>query len=91
MHFVIVVQELELMMTRGQRFAKENAVNKANAPSDIDPEKIERFITLSKKATEILDFVKDAFTHRRTGMRAVTSKGSVLDTIDYKEEFYNPV
>lgn len=73
------------MSTRGNRLETE-----LFDLSNVD-EKTARFINLSKAAKEILKFLKMAFNEHRPGVKAVTSKGTLIDKIDFAEEFYNPV
>ena len=86
-----MVHELQFILARGQRIETE-LINDPKAHINSDQEKIQRFIAISKKAVDILEFLQDAFgkSHRH-GIKSVTSKGSILDRIDFQEDFYNPV
>ncbi|OTF73802.1 hypothetical protein BLA29_006351 [Euroglyphus maynei] len=81
---LIVVQELQSMMARGERLN-----NITSEDIKIDEQQELKHKQLAKKSSEILDFLHKAFDSNMSNIRAITSKGSLLDRIDYKEESYN--
>mgnify|MGYP007002796957 CR=1 FL=1 len=122
--FFLVVHELEFMVSRAQRLAAERQSNKVLFDASPEEEKkAERFATLGRKATAILEYLKEVFSclkqqqqqqlqlrplsslgkandqkqqqqpqpQQQLNIRAVTSKGSLLDTIDFKEDRNDPV
>ena len=118
--FFLVVHELEFMVSRAQRLAAERQSNKVLFDASPEEEKkAERFATLGRKATAILEYLKEVFSclkqqqqqqlrplsslgeandqkqqqpqPQQLNIRAVTSKGSLLDTIDFKEDRNDPV
>lgn len=86
----LVIHELEYISIRGKRCQNENLPSSSSSSSSV-AEKEAHFLKLSKLATEILDFLKLAFEKYRPGIKAVTSKGSLMDQFDFSEEFYDPV
>lgn len=111
------------MVSRAQRLAAERQSNKVLFDTSPEEEKkAERFATLGRKATAILEYLKEVFSclkqqqqqqlrplsslgeandqkqqqqpqpqPQQLNIRAVTSKGSLLDTIDFKEDRNDPV
>ncbi len=116
------------MVSRAQRLAAERQSNKVLFDASPEEEKkAERFATLGRKATAILEYLKEVFSclkqqqqqqqqqlrplsslgeandqkhqqqqqpqpqPQQLNIRAVTSKGSLLDTIDFKEDRNDPV
>lgn len=104
------------MVTRGGRAtfveSTSSKLGYGENPSTLAEErkKAERYVALGKKATLILEYLKEVFgslktrpssrtdgggvpqTQKKTpNIRAVTSKGSLLDTIDFKEDRNDPV
>lgn len=74
------------MMARGQRIVSEQTTIGSEMYGQPDSPKTERYLDLAKKATEVMEFLKEAFTHYRNCIRSVTGKGTLLDTIEYTED-----
>lgn len=77
---LIVVHELEHIQTRGSRIVEESA-------SNVKPQVVRNRIEIGHKAKEILNYLDMAFQKYPNGIRAVTSKGSLIKSLDYKEKF----
>nr|XP_046919134.1 telomerase-binding protein EST1A-like [Dermatophagoides farinae] len=82
---LIVVQELQSMMARGQRLQVSKSSEDINNDEQQESMNL-RYKQLAKKSAEILDCLQKAFDSNVENIRAITSKGSLLDRIDYKEE-----
>ncbi|KAI2802482.1 Smg-6, nonsense mediated mRNA decay factor [Blomia tropicalis] len=73
---LIVVRELEQIKARGKRLNNES----------ID----DRDVAKSELANEILCWIRHVLSLKCSNLRSVTSKGSLLDSIDLQEDFDNP-
>jgi len=88
---ISVVQELKTIVDRGQKSSRLATESDALQKELQDRDKIQDLLVKGKKSAQVLEVLREAFSAHRDRVCALSSKGNIMNTIDFMEEFDDAV